>query len=225
MRNKKMNGKKTMFMLLLLLLQLQFSAKAQVGYQVSLLNTATGEPQANVSVNATATITNSANEVIWTGTKPATSNEFGVISLTVGDKDTFKNIDTGKLPLFIEVQVNGAVIGKSQILTVPVAEIAGTLKSSFTLEDLVGTWIDNKWEPMKTIFYSDYSVKTEYLRRNEDNGFYLHRWGTGFFEIEGNNIYVYIVTTDDPNWYSPNISEYRWYDGVLYAGTSRFTKQ
>lgn len=44
------------------------------------------------------------------------------------------------MPFFIEVQVNGVTIGKSQILNVPVAEIANKLKSSFTMEDLVGNW-------------------------------------------------------------------------------------
>lgn len=214
MRNEKMKGKKMMFLLLLLLLQ--FSAKAQIGYQVSLLNTATGEPQANVSVNATATITNSINEVIWTGTKPAISNEFGVISLTVGDKDTFKNVDTSKLPFFIEVQVNGAVIGKSQILTVPVAEIAGTLKSSFTKEDLVGTW--SGYRPIFMyyfVFKSDNSCSEIKSPDGDESGEVITTEGT--YYIEGDNIYVL-------NDYG--LCHLRWRNGNLYGANGvLYTKQ
>jgi len=110
--------------------------KAQIGYQVSLLNTATGEPRANVTVNATVTITNSKNEVIYTGTQTATSNDFGVLSLTVGNADTFKNVDFSKLPFFIEVDVDGQMIGKSQILNVPVAEAAKTLVPVLSMDEL-----------------------------------------------------------------------------------------
>ncbi|GEM_PF-3594186 len=39
--------------LLLCLTILSFSAKAQIGYQVSLLNNAAGEPRTNESVNVT----------------------------------------------------------------------------------------------------------------------------------------------------------------------------
>ena len=37
---------------------------AQIGYQVSLLNASTGEPRANVSVEAEVTITNSDDQEI-----------------------------------------------------------------------------------------------------------------------------------------------------------------
>ena len=57
-----------------LILFFSISVKAQIGYQVSLLNTATGEPQANVTVNATVTITDATNGILYTGTQQATSN-------------------------------------------------------------------------------------------------------------------------------------------------------
>ena len=113
---------------------------AQIGYQVSLLNASTGEPRANVSVEAEVTITNSDDEEIYKGTQRATSNDFGVIQLTVGNQSTFKDVDWSKLPFFIEVSVDGTVIGKSQILTVPIAEAAKYLAPGIDIEDLVGTW-------------------------------------------------------------------------------------
>ena len=116
------------------------AASAQVGYQVSLLNTATGEPRANTTVNAKVEITDSQDNVIFSGTQQATSNDFGVLQLSVGDADTFNKADTGKMPFFISVTVDGLLIGKSQILSVPVAEVANKVKSSFTKEQLLGTW-------------------------------------------------------------------------------------
>ena len=74
------------------------AAHAQIGYQIALLNTATGEARANTSVNATVTITDSANGVVYTGTQRVTSNDFGILSLVIGDANTFSNVDTSKMP-------------------------------------------------------------------------------------------------------------------------------
>ena len=121
---------KNNYIVMVLFLAISFSSKAQIGYQVSLLNTATGEPRANVTVNAAVTITDSKGGVIYPGTQSATSNDFGVLSLTVGNADTFKNVDFGKLPFFIQVSVDGKMIGRSQILNIPVAEAAKKLAPS-----------------------------------------------------------------------------------------------
>ena len=91
---------------------------------MSLLNTATGEPRANESVNVTVKITDSAGNVVCEETKREVTNDFGVLSMTVGSQDTFTNTDWSKLPLFIEATVDGRLIGRSQILSVPVAEHA-----------------------------------------------------------------------------------------------------
>lgn len=113
-----------------LLLFIATMSYAQIGYQVSLLNTATGEPRANETVSCVIELTNSEGTVICSETKTATSNDFGVISLTVGNEKTFENMDWNKLPLFVSVTIGGKLIGQSQVLTVPVAEYAkktGTL--------------------------------------------------------------------------------------------------
>lgn len=134
------------------------AAAAQVGYQVSLLNTATGEPRANTAVNAKVEITDSQDNIIFSGTQKATSNDFGVLQLTVGDAETFSKADTGKMPFFISVTVDGLLIGKSQILSVPVAEVANKVKSTFSIDELVGTWVF-KAPDEETIFFS-YLIKT-----------------------------------------------------------------
>ena len=97
---------------------------AQIGYQVTLLNTSTGEPRSNETVNVRVTITDSAGGIVCSETKSATTNDFGILSLAVDSQDTFAGADWSKLPFFIEAAVDGVMIGRSQLLTVPVAEHA-----------------------------------------------------------------------------------------------------
>lgn len=99
-------------------------ANAQIGYQVTLLNSATGEPRANETVNVTVTISNSANAIVCSETQSATTNEFGILSVSVGSEDSFAKTDWTKLPFYISATVDGVMIGKSQLLSVPVAEHA-----------------------------------------------------------------------------------------------------
>ena len=192
----------------------------QVGYQVSLLNTATGEPRANVTVNAQVTITDSQNKTIYNGTQKATSNDFGVLSLTVGDADTFAEAGTSKWPLFISVTVDGTLIGKSQILSVPVAEVANNLKSSFTKEDLIGTWVYYDYDgniSEKYIFKENGEVENVYVL-----GEYHYK---GEYEIVGNNIYIFTKGGYDSGE-DINMNILRWYKSVLYIdGNMKYIKE
>ena len=172
---------------------------AQIGYQVSLLNASTGEPRANVSVEAEVTITNSDDEEIYKGTQRATSNDFGVIQLTVGNQSTFKDVDWSKLPFFIEVSVDGTVIGKSQILTVPIAEAAKYLAPGIDIDDLVGTW---SWK-------SYYGEVYSFTFRRDFSGTLNAKDGEEQFtyEIEGKNLMIY---------YSDRMSRLRYHKGKIY---------
>lgn len=190
------------------LLMIASSAKAQIGYQVSLLNKATGELRANTTVNATITITDSQDGIVYTGTQRATSNDFGVLSLAVGNADTFQKVDTGKLPLYISVSVDGTLIGKTQILSVPVAEVANRLKSSFTKENLIGTWK-----------YSDYAItfsSNGSLKKTIDTDTYF-----GTYEIEGNTIFLYYPSFSGDHCAGEFI---RWHNGKLIASYAIFSK-
>jgi hypothetical protein len=100
-----------------------FVLKAQIGYQVTILDTATGEPSANETISATITISG-AGGAICSEVKTATTDEFGVLSLEVGNSDTFANVDWTKLPLYISATVDGVLIGRTQVLSVPIAEYA-----------------------------------------------------------------------------------------------------
>ena len=107
-----------------------FASKAQIGYQVTVLDNASGEPRANESITATISISDAAGGTICSDVKTATTDEFGVLSLEVGNSGTFANVDWNKLPLYISATVDGVMIGRTQVLSVPVAEYAkqtGTL--------------------------------------------------------------------------------------------------
>lgn len=170
---------------------------AQIGYQVSLLNTATGEPRANETVSCVIELKNSEGKVICSETKSATSNDFGVISLTVGNEKTFDNMDWSKLPLFVSVTIGGKLIGQSQVLTVPVAECAKTLPIP-NLEGKTFNICKNRW----LTFGADNHVtyKSSMLL------------GTGLYFQQGNIVLVYL-----------NEQEYGmilyYKDGNLYLGT------
>ena len=170
---------KKLFILLFLGIMFPYVSYAQIGYQVSLLNKTTGKPRANVTVDAEVTITNSDDEEIYKGTQRATSNDLGVVQLKVGNQGTFKDVNWNKIPFFIEVSVDGTVIGKSQILTVPIAEAAKYLAPGIDIDDIVGTWNNGS-----TTFY------------NNGTGVYVEKynggeWRTTFtYEIEGKNVYI-----------------------------------
>ena len=188
----KINIKKLLFAFALACLSIQ--AQAQIGYQVSLLNTATGEPRANVTVNAQVTITDSQDNTIYTGSQQATTNDFGVLSLAVGDASTFANADTGKMPFFISVSVDGTLIGRSQILNVPVAEVANRVKSSFTKEDLVGTWsftetIGDGSESEFAYIYYVFNPDGTLERIDQGSDYYMVFHYN--YVVDGNNIYYY----------------------------------
>lgn len=192
---------------------------AQIGYQISLLNTATGEPRANETVNVTATITDSSGGVIWTGTQSVTSNDFGVLSLTVGNADTFTNLDLQehRLPFFIEVSANGAMISRSQILSVPVAEVARQLEPGIKVEDIVGTWGDDYYHKGRNYIFYDNGISKAFVQYDDGE-----IWASAEYDyyIEGNSIYLYMKGGYN-SYFNPS-THFRYKDGTLWkvgAGT------
>lgn len=95
---------------------------AQIGYQVAVMDQATGKPKANKEVSVKVELTDNAGSVIASTEQSATTNDFGVVSVQVGGSSTFDNMDWRKLPLWVSATVDGVNVGKTQVLTVPVAE-------------------------------------------------------------------------------------------------------
>lgn len=109
---------------LIFMLLISFGLKSQIGYQISLLDTATGQPRADEAVQVSLELTDNTGAIICSETKTAVSDDFGILSLTIGNSSTFDNVDWTKLPFYISASVDGVLLGKSQVLTVPVAEYA-----------------------------------------------------------------------------------------------------
>ena len=146
---------------------IHIAASAQIGYQVSLLNSATGEPRVAETVEVKITLTNSEGTTIHEETQTETTNDFGILSLAVGNSSTFEEVDWSKLPFFISVSVDGKLVGKSQVLTVPVAEYA---KKTGTLTKEI--LCSKEWEG--TLFETE-DWYNKYQCRFSDKGFVLER--------------------------------------------------
>ena len=168
-------------MLALMLFISALPISAQIGYQVSLLDNATGEPRANERVTVTVRITDSDGKTVCDETKNETSNDFGVISMSVGDSDTFANADWSKLPFFIEASVDGRLLGKSQILSVPVAEHAKHT-GSLTKEHLCS----KEWCKGNRKYKFQGNGTYVYIRGSDDS----YSIEEGAYSIDGNNIFL-----------------------------------
>lgn len=166
---------------ILLTMLLAFSTSAQVGYQVSLLDTKSGEPRANEKTTVLVKISDSKGNIICNETQSVTSDAFGVLSLTVGNETTFSNVDWNNLPLSISASVDGILIGSSSVLNVPVAEYAKAT-GVLTMEMLVGRTI-SMYEDCSMTFASN-GIATYSSPYESDTERYQ-------FEIDGNNVYVY----------------------------------
>ena len=167
---------------ILLTMLLAFSTSAQVGYQVSLLDTKSGEPRANEKTTVLVKISDSKGNIICNETQSVTSDAFGVLSLTVGNETTFSNVDWNNLPLSISASVDGILIGSSSVLNVPVAEYAKAT-GVLTMEMLVGRTISMCDDGSMT--FASNGIAT-YV--NPSFGPHTERCQ---FEIDGNNVYVY----------------------------------
>ena len=160
---------------------------SQIGYQVALINNATGEPRAMETVKVDLEITNSEGNVIFSGSQTATTNDFGILSLSVGDSSTFKDLDWSKLPFYISVKADGILIGKTEILSVPIAEYAKNT-GVLTIERLCET-------PFSRTLHYDWG-KT-YNRFSFD----IDGTGSCFSETSSNSGQIESSSTDSFKWY------------------------
>lgn len=215
-------------LILLCLVTSIMGAKAQMGYQISLLNTATGEPRANETVTVSVSLSNNANEVFYSETKSATTNDFGVLSLSIGNADTFKNVDLSKMPFFIEVTANGVMIGKSQMLSVPVAEVAKQL-APIDKSEIVGAWngvVNGAGLYNVTYFFNENGTgnKITYYNGKILEGRY-YSYNFEYFII-GNQVFTtYIINIDTGAKLVEVSSDIYYYNGSLIIGDSFFQKQ
>ena len=203
------------FIISLFLLSFYVASHAQIGYQVSLLNSATGEPRANETVTCTITLTNAEGTVICSETKSVVSNDFGVLSLSVGNASTFDNVDWSKQPFFVSASVDGNLIGKSQVLTVPVAEYAkryGTLTYENVHEKKVVSYSSNEGalETEDWVLFGK-TAKMTFTTIADD--YYEQTTLTGSLRIDGNAVFG-ILESDGTKY--PFIGHYSPEDDIIY---------
>ncbi len=208
--------KKTIMSLLMVVCAV-VSATAQIGYQVTVFDEAKKAPKANQAVSATVTIYDNSGKVICTDNVSGTTDEFGILSMSVGNASTFSNVDWSKLPLWISATVDGVTISKTQILSVPVAEHAK--HTGELTEDLLcsKTWIceeyyDEKIIKYSLIFSSDecifdnnktserVTIKAKYIiDGNSILGYYISEWNSTYGDayntipIENNSIEIHYI--------------------------------
>ncbi len=207
-----MNNKNFIILCMLIICGV-INSYAQIGYQVSLLNSATGEPRANETVGVTLEITNSEGAVVCQESTSATTNEFGVLSLSVGSSNTFANMDWSKLPLYISATVDGVMVGRSQILTVPVAEAAKTLVN-VDPELICKTWSGNIIYCGGTVSYSiTISNSGSFTWATDGEG------GGGRYACYGNIIYFYTTTMGQYACGTAPLNA-MFHNGTLYLSTA-----
>ena len=167
-------------------LLLTINTHAQIGYQVSLLDQETGVPRANEYVTVQIDLTDNEGNTICSENKSATTNEFGIISLSIGNENTFDSMDWSKLPLWISATVDGIIIGKSQVLNIPVAEYAkrtGTLTKELLCSK---TWSGNNGSiKLSYSFFPNGTCFYTYQREDGAGTVY------GTYEIDNNLIFLF----------------------------------
>ena len=180
-------------------------ATAQIGYQVSLLNNVTGEPRADEIVDVKIEITNAEGHVICSEVQNATSNDFGVLSLSVGSSTTFDDVDWSKTPFYVSATIDDVLIGKSQILSVPIAEAAKTLVNIDPVL-LSGTWRGDN--ATLTFSFSDNIFGSCTITKTKEDEIRITNLS---FEIEGNTIWCYEKNSDEDCIYM------RYHNGYIYV--------
>lgn len=200
-------------------------SNAQIGYQVSLLNTATGEPRANERVTAKVEITDSKNNVIFSDNMDGLTNDFGVLSLTIGNSQTFADVNMVNYPFYISVTVGGVLIGKTQILSVPFANslvpvnVVGTWRRPYySTGEYPGCYLEYVFYDNGTYIYTLIEPDCHYDQYGNLIGWnpYLANQESGVYEVEGKNIYLY-----GPDG---SISEFRYYNNQLWRNYDCFSK-
>lgn len=169
-------------------------ASSQIGYQVAVMDPATGEPKANRSVNVSISLEDNSGKQITTLNRTMQTNEFGVVAVELGDSNTFTDMDWNNLPLWVTATVDGVNIGKTQVLSVPVAEHAkhtGSLtKEILTSKEWI-TYVAHYSDGSETIHSykfenDDTFLFTDYQSDNDIK----YRYAKGSYVIEGDHILI-----------------------------------
>lgn len=137
------------------------------------MDQSTGAPRANETVSVTVTIYDNTGKSLCTSSESVTTNDFGMLSMLVGDSSTFQNLSEGVLPLWVEARVGGVTIGKSQIINVPVAEYTRKY-GNLTVEKLCSkSWSRTGTSGTYFHFNRDGTVRKTYSGGSQSYKYYI----------------------------------------------------
>jgi hypothetical protein len=132
-----MNKIFTTLLLLFTVFTLFSQAPDKMNYQ-AVLQSASGDIRSNTSASLTISVLqgSSTGTEVYSETKNITTNDFGLINTHIGSEDeaAFGTIDWSNGPYFLEISVDGTLLGTSQLLSVPYAFHAGYAEEAGTAD-------------------------------------------------------------------------------------------
>jgi uncharacterized protein (TIGR02145 family) len=128
----------TLFLSITIFINLQANTPARFNYQ-AVLRDPSGQIISSQQVDVTIKILKSSaqGEEIFSEAHQVTSNEFGLINLQIGSQNSLESINWSDNSFFIQVAVDGELMGTSQLLSVPFA-----LHSSTSADAFSGNYLD-----------------------------------------------------------------------------------
>jgi len=111
-------------------------APGSFSYQ-SILRDASGKVLSNQNITIGISITNENSIEMFSETHSTTTNQNGLISLSIGSENqTLNNIEWGSGTYFITLFVDGVEMGTNQLLSVPFSMYSNKAKEAETLKDI-----------------------------------------------------------------------------------------
>jgi uncharacterized protein (TIGR02145 family) len=210
------------FILILVCLILQAQTPNSFKYQ-ALARTVSGEIMENEAVEFTITILENSitGTPVYSEAHSVTTNQFGLVSFNIGEgmnpTSTFADIDWTTGIFFVEIKLNGNLIGTSQLLSVPFAKYADNAGNTFSGD------------------YNDLSNTPEFITKYEFDSvinaikldLYKEVWLTDtsgkFIDERDNQIYQFakigeqVWMSENLNYFTSSGSYYYDNDSISYA--------
>ena len=209
--------KKIYFLVTILISIVTFAQVPQgISYQAIALNSS-GNPvvSSNVGIRLSVLDNSATGTVLYTETQTKTTNTQGLFNLVIGQgtpsTGTFSTINWGTNSKFLKVEMdvaggtNYALVGTTQLLSVPYAMVAGSIANPTNTHSF-----SNNSGNGNIVVYSDTEAKGYYLNENSGNAGYWSSNNVTFLNpikgaISSKNIIVIYSDNEAKGYYTnPN---------------------